>query len=83
MTNEKNQMVEIPPLLLNKQKYADHLSICMRELDTLILQEVIPVIRFGKKCVRIPWEMADRAVLKLAIEGRLSDYGLEDLSLVA
>lgn len=51
-------------LLTSRRDYARRIGVSLRQLDYLVADGIIPVVRLGRRCVRIPVEQADAAILK-------------------
>ena len=63
-TNQERQAV-----LLTADEIAARYSISLREVRRLTANGFLPTVRLGRRCVRIPVEAADRAMLELATGG--------------
>ena len=59
----------VAPELLTKEQAAAMMSISVRTLDRLVSKNVVPHVRFGKRCVRFP-RKALREWLDARTEGR-------------
>jgi excisionase family DNA binding protein len=57
------------PLLLTRREIALRYGISLRHLDYLIRDGIIPSVRLGKRCLRIPVEAADKVVRDLQTGG--------------
>lgn len=53
-----------------KAAFAERWSISLRHLSNLIDAGVVPVVRMGRKCVRVPVKEADAALLKYQTGGK-------------
>jgi len=56
-------------ILMTKAEACTRYSLSLRYLSELIDAQVIPVIRLGRKCVRIPVKAADEKLLSYQIGG--------------
>ena len=57
------------PLYTTRAQIAARYSISPRHLDSLIKDGIIPSIRLGKRCIRIPVSQADAYLKSLQIGG--------------
>lgn len=64
-TNTKNQVVA-----LRRKDFAKRWSICLRTLDDLVTAGIVPTIKLGKRCVRIPLKKADAALMAYTTGGK-------------
>lgn len=55
--------------LITRAQAAERYAFSINSIDNLIREGVIPVIRFSKKCTRIPVERADAAIESLTTGG--------------
>ena len=56
--------------LITRQQATKRYAVSLRHLDGLICAGVIPSVRLGKRCIRIPVEKADASIESLTIGGR-------------
>jgi len=57
------------PMLATRRVIATRYSISLRHLDYLIRDGIVPSVRLGKRCLRIPVEEADKIVHALQTGG--------------
>jgi hypothetical protein len=71
MTNQLNKSQEAhSPLYATRAQIAARYYISLRHLDYLIEDGIIPTVRLGKRCIRIPLDKADASLESLIIGGR-------------
>lgn len=62
-------------ILITKKQAADRYSISLRFLSELIDAGVIPSIRLARKCVRVPVDAADKAIMHYRTGGMTGKAG--------
>ena len=55
---------------MRRKDFALRWSICLRTLDDLVTAGIVPTIKLGKRCVRIPVETADAALMAYIANGK-------------
>ncbi len=62
--------IETQVVALRRKDFAIRWSICLRTLDDLVTAGIVPTIKLGKRCVRIPVEPADAALMAYMANGK-------------
>jgi hypothetical protein len=58
-----NTEKETQVFAMRRKDFANRWSICLRALDNLTAAGIVPTVRLGSRCVRIPLEEADAALM--------------------
>jgi hypothetical protein len=61
---------ETQVVAMRRQDFAKRWSICLRSLDDLTAAGIVPTIKLGRRCVRIPVEAADAALMAHTTGGK-------------
>jgi len=55
---------------ITKQEAAKRYGLCLRYVSILIEQGILPSVKLGRRCVRLPVEKCDKALESLEVGGR-------------
>jgi hypothetical protein len=58
--------------MITRHAAVERYSLCLRSIDSLLAEGVLPSIRLSKRCLRIPLPEADEALLKFRTGGQKS-----------
>lgn len=67
---EKNTGTKNQVIAMRRKDFCTRWSICLRTLDDLVTAGIVPTIKLGKRCVRIPVEPADAALMAYMANGK-------------
>lgn len=59
------------PKLIKKREAAERYSVSLRQIDNLIRDGIMPTIKLGRRCIRIPVTQADAVLESLMTGGSL------------
>jgi hypothetical protein len=65
-----NRDTETQVVAMRRADFAKRWSICLRALDHLVTAGIVPTVKLGKRCVRIPVEQADAALMAYQTGGK-------------
>lgn len=58
-------------ILMTRKEASQRYSVSLRNIDYLIHDSVIPTIKLGRRCIRIPVADADKAILQFRTGGKI------------
>ena len=67
---EQKTDTETQVVALRRKDFAKRWSICLRTLDELVTAGIVPTIKLGRRCVRIPLDKADAALMAYTTGGK-------------
>ena len=63
-------MDDMKPKYITRQQAAKRYGLCLRYVSILIEQGVLPSVKLGRRCVRLPVEKCDAAIEALETGGK-------------
>jgi excisionase family DNA binding protein len=65
----RNQNTPSDPIYMSKAQACKRYGFCLRYISMLIEQGIIPSVKLGRRCIRIPIAKADEALESLTTGG--------------